>query len=139
MHVASCILEFYRQEGMQIIKEYFFTKGRIRRSDYIFVFLSVLLVVLANFLLIYSKIKKNNFDLEYGEIILLILGLLSIWVIIVAGAKRCHDINKPGYYQLIPFYVIWLMVAEGENHINIYGLAPKIRLSQKDFNSQTTS
>lgn len=55
-----------------------------------------------------------------------IFGLLSIWFSLAAGAKRCHDRGRSGWFQaivLIPIIgAIWLLVelgflrgTEGEN------------------------
>jgi len=56
----------------------------------------------------------------------LVVGLVGIWVGIAAHAKRCHDRDRTGWFQLIALIpvigVIWLLVelgflkgSEGEN------------------------
>ena len=56
----------------------------------------------------------------------LVFGLLVIWVALAIGAKRCHDRNRSGWFQLISLIPIvgpiWLLVelgaldgTEGEN------------------------
>lgn len=56
----------------------------------------------------------------------LVVGLVGIWVGIAAGAKRCHDRDRTGWFQLIALIpiigIIWLLVemgflkgSEGEN------------------------
>ena len=37
-----------------------------------------------------------------------ILYLIGIWAVFMQAFRRMHDINKPGYYALIPFYNIYL-------------------------------
>ena len=63
------------------------------------------------------------------NILLLSLIILSfiplLWFLIAQGAKRCHDRGNSGWYQLIPFYVFWLLFADGESGKNEYGLNPK--------------
>ncbi len=63
------------------------------------------------------------------NILLLSLIILSfiplLWFLIAQGAKRCHDRGNSGWYQFIPFYVFWLIFADGESGKNEYGLNPK--------------
>jgi uncharacterized membrane protein YhaH (DUF805 family) len=48
--------------------------------------------------------------------------LIILWVfMLMQGAKRCHDIGNSGWWQLIPLYFIWLMVAKGDEGENEYG------------------
>jgi len=58
-----------------------------------------------------------------------ILGLAYIpmlWFLWAQGAKRCHDIGHSGWYQIIPFYMLWMIFAKGEEGIqNKYGVNPK--------------
>jgi len=91
--------------------------GRIRRKEYGISFIVFYFLYLA---LEASSIKRGS---SAG-----ILGLAYIpliWFIIAQGAKRCHDRNNSGWYQLIPFYGIWMLFAEGDNHTNDYGNSPK--------------
>ncbi|MBO5629530.1 MAG: DUF805 domain-containing protein [Aeriscardovia sp.] len=48
--------------------------------------------------------------------------LIILWVfMLMQGAKRCHDIGNSGWWQLIPLYFIWLMIAKGDEGENEYG------------------
>jgi uncharacterized membrane protein YhaH (DUF805 family) len=49
-----------------------------------------------------------------------------LWFLWAQGAKRCHDIGNSGWYQIIPFYVFWMLFANGQKETNQYGINPKL-------------
>lgn len=49
--------------------------------------------------------------------------ILAIFIIIQA-VKRVHDVNKSGWFLLLPFYNLHLIFTEGTNGNNNYGLVP---------------
>ncbi len=67
--------------------------------------------------------------LESDSAILFLLAIASLipafWFFIAQSAKRCHDRDNSGWYQIIPFYVFWMMFAEGNHGTNSYGEDPK--------------
>jgi uncharacterized membrane protein YhaH (DUF805 family) len=48
-----------------------------------------------------------------------------LWIYLAQSTKRCHDINCSGWYQLIPFFTIYLLFAKGDIKRNIYDPNPK--------------
>ncbi|MBT3802487.1 MAG: DUF805 domain-containing protein, partial [Bacteroidetes bacterium] len=53
--------------------------------------------------------------------------LVNIWIIFnfIQAMKRMHDINKSGFFALIPFYNIILAFTKGTEGVNKFGESPK--------------
>lgn len=87
--------------------------GRIRRMEFGI-----------SFIIFY--ILNNLFvELSYENPIFIILLIPSLWFTWAQGAKRCHDRGNSGWYQIIPFYIFWLLFADGDIGGNEYGENPK--------------
>ena len=86
--------------------------GRIRRLEYGLSYLAYYFIYF-----IYTLNIESTF--------LALVFLLSTYVIIVQGAKRCHDRGNSGWFQLIPFYFLWLLFGDGQEGTNEYGPNPK--------------
>ncbi|WP_224485403.1 DUF805 domain-containing protein [Robertkochia aurantiaca] len=102
-----------------MFKNPFSFNGRIRRTEY---GLSYLIYCFAYFLFIGIVDSPNQTSSLIGLIIL----IPSLWFIIAQGAKRCHDRGNSGWYQIIPFYGLWMLFASGDSGDNMYGPNPKI-------------
>lgn len=98
-------------------------RGRIRRLEY---GLSVIIMVIVNTIMqvILSVVESSNGS--EGLIILYFVLLIPYcWFSLAQGAKRCHDRGNSGWYQIIPFYGLWMLFADGEEETNEYGECPK--------------
>ena len=62
---------------------------------------------------------------ELGVGIMYVLLISAYWFMFAQGAKRCHDRGNSGWYQIIPFYSLWMLFADSDNGINEYGPNPK--------------
>ena len=51
--------------------------------------------------------------------------LPCMWSYVVQGVKRCHDLGKPWWWFLIPFYILCIFFEAGERGANEFGPAPK--------------
>ena len=116
----------------KMFRDIFSFKGRIRRTEYgltnvlffaYFLFLLVLFVVYA--VRSYEIYPYDN----SSETVFALAWMASIiplaWILYAQGAKRCHDIGHNGWWQLIPFYIFWMLFKEGEKGANKYGHDPK--------------
>ncbi len=86
----------------------FSSDGRINRTEFA---LSVLIYFVINIAL---SLLLN------GSIAGIILELVTMFFILVQGAKRCHDIGKNGAWILVPFFWVYLLFKEGDEGENGY-------------------
>lgn len=93
-------------------------EGRIRRTEY---GLSIIIATVINFVLT-AIIESAG---EGGLLIALLIMIPLFWFIWAQGAKRSHDLGNSGWFQLIPFYGLWLLFAEGKPGSNMHGDNPK--------------
>jgi uncharacterized membrane protein YhaH (DUF805 family) len=49
----------------------------------------------------------------------------AYWFVIAQGTKRCHDRDNSGWYQIIPFYGLWMLFGDSNYGENDYGFNPK--------------
>ncbi|PWV48891.1 DUF805 domain-containing protein [Chitinophaga sp. S165] len=84
-----------------------------------------------------GRIGRAEYAISYGAYIALyvivtvakdgpgaLLGLLfipAIWILFAQGAKRCHDLGKSGWWQIIPFYFFVMIFQAGDEGANEYG------------------
>lgn len=83
-------------------------KGRIARIEYLITFI-VFWVFAIGLHLIVNQENSN---------ILSFVKLVVSYVLIAQGAKRCHDINKSGWFQLIPLFFIYMLIKKGNEGRN---------------------
>ena len=82
--------------------------GRIRRTEYCLTYLGYILIVNG------GTLVSAYFNFEYGDYLHIALIIPAFYILIVQGAKRCHDRGNSGWYQLIPFYQLWMFFADGD-------------------------
>lgn len=89
--------------------------GRIRRLEYGLTFLALYLYELPM-----ELISEDELSAGFALVWLLLL-IPALWIFYAQGAKRCHDMNNSGWYQLIPFYALWMIFKKGDTGSNNYG------------------
>lgn len=111
-----------------MFKNPFSFNGRIRRLEFglsIAIFYAYYFAII----LILQQIAITgliNFETE-EEVFMILTALLvpGYWLVLAQGAKRCHDRGNSGWFQLIPFYGLWMLFADSEPGENNYGPNPK--------------
>lgn len=105
-------------------------EGRIRRLEY---GLSIVIYLGVYFMVAAATIGSQSL----GPILLLILYVPLVWFLWAQGAKRCHDIGKSGWWQIIPFYPLVLIFQDGYRGRNEYGPDPKFPEQMDALESET--
>lgn len=107
-----------------MFKSIFSFEGRIRRKEYCLSFLIYIgAVVLLQILMV--NIASHTSQSQDSTLLIFIAYIVCLIFIWSQGARRCHDLGKSGWYQLIPFYIFWLLFAEGQWGMNEFGPNPK--------------
>lgn len=95
--------------------------GRIRRLEY---WLSYLIIYVAAFIGgIFEEANNEN----VSTVLYVAFMIVLYWFSFAQNAKRCHDRGNSGWYQLIPFYGLFLLFGDGDEYENDYGPDPKGR------------
>ncbi len=89
--------------------------GRIKRKEY---GISVAIFLVLYYIFFFLILEGS------GTVLASILFIPLFWFMLAKGAQRCHDCGNSGWFQLIPFYVVYLLFAEGTNGPNEYGNNP---------------
>ena len=117
-----------------MFKSPFSFNGRIRRLEYglsqiiATVYYLFIVLILGG---IMGAIGSQDSGADGGFIIVMWIFMLPAMIFLWAqGAKRCHDIGNSGWFQLIPFYGLWMLFQDGYRGRNQYGEDPKLGLYQ---------
>ena len=102
---------------LKVLKQYADFGGRARRKEYwMFVLFNVIFSFVLGFI-------DGLMGLEFG--ISNIYALAILIPSIAVCVRRMHDVDKSGWYCLIPIYNIILACTEGTQGENKYGVNPK--------------
>ena len=107
-----------------VLKKYAEFKGRARRSEYWYFTLFSILISLA--------LKGIDYAMQI-EYIDTVYSLAVLIPSLAVGVRRMHDVNKSGWFILIPIYNLILACTEGTQGSNEYGSDPKRPEMQDDI------
>ena len=93
-------------------------EGRIRRLEY-----GITFIIYIVFYIIIMALSASGSAV--GAVVTLVVIIPLVWFVWAQGAKRCHDLDKSGWYQIIPFYFFVLIFQDGEAGTNRFGRNPK--------------
>jgi uncharacterized membrane protein YhaH (DUF805 family) len=106
-----------------MFKKIFSYEGRIRRLEYglsYLIYFAGLFIVTA-----LLDMLKLAVDANIGLLFMALFYIPALWFMTSQAAKRCHDLGNSGWYQIIPFYVFWMLFQDGDKGRNEYGENPK--------------
>jgi len=108
-----------------MFKNPFSFNGRIGRLEYwlivpIYFVITFLAGVFVGTMYVVLGYKNHLLDKEVRFIIKAVC-LPLYWLVVAQGAKRCHDLGKSGWWQLIPLYFIWMLFQRGQPYENKWG------------------
>ena len=107
---------------IKVLKNYANFSGRARRKEYWMFFL--INIIISIIIGIVDGLLGLEFSPDQG-ILGTIYSLGLIVPSIAVAVRRMHDVNKSGWFCLIPIYNFVLAVTEGDNGSNKYGPDPK--------------
>lgn len=96
-------------------------KGRIRRREFGISLIIYYLSLIALGIILRSTPQNNS------QFLIIACFIPAVWFIFAQGFKRSHDINRSGAWIFVPFFIFWLLIADGNPDANKYGDDPKGR------------
>lgn len=89
-------------------------RGRATRGQYLLSWLTYLF-----FSIVLDVMIQDGANPLFG-----LLYFPMFMFILTEGAKQCHDMGRSGWFQLIPFFSLWMLFKKGEEGPNKYGPNP---------------
>lgn len=103
-------------------------EGRIRRLEFGFSYIIYAVCYLFIYIMASSGGTMGIFGLAFIPL---------VWFLWAQGAKRCHDLGKSGFFQLIPFYIFWMWFEDSHYGENEYGYNPKDLGNDIDYSGES--
>ncbi|GMR18917.1 MAG: hypothetical protein BMS9Abin34_039 [Patescibacteria group bacterium] len=107
---------------LTVLKKYAVFSGRARRAEYwYFVLFNIIIALVLGLIEGVAGIASGTDESVLNAIYQLAILVPSVAV----GVRRMHDVNKSGWFLLIPIYNLILAVTDGTKGDNKYGSDPK--------------
>ena len=101
------------------LSKYATFSGRATRSEYWWFYLAFLLAYIA-----LSILAGVTGSMVFG-LLAMVLSLGALLPQLAAGVRRMHDVDKSGWFLLVPFYNLYLSVIPGTPGENRFGAPPE--------------
>jgi uncharacterized membrane protein YhaH (DUF805 family) len=102
-----------------MFKHSFSFNGRIRRTGF-----GISYIIYMIFYVMIRSLSKSSEYHGYSVVVYIFL-IPFIWFLWAQGAKRCHDRGNSGLYQILPFYLLWMLFGDSDIGDNGYAPNPK--------------
>ncbi|NIG57408.1 DUF805 domain-containing protein [Chitinophaga sp. Cy-1792] len=102
-----------------MFKNPFLFRGRIRRTEY-----GITVIAVFGIFVVLDWLGIADYDVS------VIITIPLLWVSLAQVVKRCHDINRSGFWIFFPFFSFVLLFMDGDPRRNDYGDDPKGRGSE---------
>ena len=105
-----------------VLSKYVDFSGRASRSEYWWAYLATVIVGFG-----FGIIDSILFGWKLGEDPMWlsdIFNLVTFLPLLAAAVRRIHDHGKSGWFILVPFYNLYLIIADGQPQPNLYGQVP---------------
>jgi len=104
-----------------VLSKYVDFSGRASRSEYWWFYLATVIVgfgfgIIDGILFGWDELDPMWLSTTFN--------LVTVLPILAAGVRRIHDHGKSGWFILVPFYNLYLIIADGEPQPNLYGQVP---------------
>jgi len=107
---------------LSVLMRYAVFRGRASRTEYWYFFLFNIVIIFVLNLIEYIGVAASE---TFGRVLINTYQAAVITPYIAVGVRRMHDVNKCGWFLLIPIYNLILTVTEGTKGNNKYGPDPK--------------
>ncbi len=125
-------MEEFKNNFLNVVQNnYVNFNGRARRKEYwqyiaVYIVLTIIVSIIAQILGVIGTVGAM-----IGGLLSAVLGLGLLLPSLGVAVRRLHDTNKSGWFlllgliPLVQFYLIYLLVIEGDKGANQYGEDPK--------------
>ncbi len=93
-------------------------KGRANRSEYWY-FILMFMILYYGLIILFGMTGSFLFGGLAG-----LVGLVCLVPNLAVGVRRLHDSGNSGWFLLVPFYNLYLLIIEGTRGPNKYGADP---------------
>jgi len=103
---------------VSVLMQYAVFRGRASRAEYWYFFLFNVVIIFVLHLIDFIGIGVAETS---GKVFINLYQVAVLTPYIAVSVRRMHDVNKSGWFLLIPFYNFILAVTEGTKGSNKYG------------------